>query len=183
MLEIFVDGGVIDGDMYIGIFCSNAEFPINIRKKIGRGHTHTAEEEAIYYCINIIKKQRKTVDDIVIYSDHSSLVNVLNNNIKQKHIKTFPRALEIQNFLMENGIQLKWIETKCNKAHSLVVLAEKETLFYNETPFVNGKFQTENAEIFYLKNELIVKSLIIKELLNIISQLNENFSIMEDEVP
>lgn len=59
MIEIYVDGGLKDCHMYVGIISTSDNCPIKFSKRLRFGPSHKSEEEAIHYCIKIIKKLRK----------------------------------------------------------------------------------------------------------------------------
>lgn len=171
IISIYVDGGVKDGYMYIGILCNSIDFPIKFSKKLELGMAHTAEENALFQCIKILTTP-PIKEEIIIYCDQKYLVNVINaTTITTKAIKTFPKSQKIKNFITQNKITLKWIKGKDNIAHTLIAPAYTGKI-YND---VNINLPKTNAvsPVDLLKKELQKKDILIEELMNIITRLNK----------
>lgn len=181
-MTIYVDGGVKDNYMYIGILSTSKSHPIKFSKKLGIGATHTAEEDALFHCIQLLSSLN-IKEQIVIHCDQVSIVNILNKNgITAKALKTFPRIQEIKNFITNHNIEVKWIRSKDNLAHTLINDAYNG-IFYNDVYAFDARTSPKiipNNEvdticyINILQKELAKKDLIIKDLMKIISKLNNS---------
>lgn len=184
MIDIHIDGGLLDKYMHIGIFCDNDLLPLNVSEVIGIGTSQLAEEEALYKCLNIIKN-KKIKTKINIYTDSNSLIQLINIKFKEKHIKKHPKVKLIIDILKEiTHVKVSWIESKHNKAHKLVKQSIKNIKDDNSSKSIikytkekeNNIFSNENIEIKQLKLEIEKKNVIINDLLNTIKKLN-NLSI------
>lgn len=163
-MEIYVDGGVKFGEMYISVYSSSPQLPIRFSRFLGQGHIHEAEEEALYHCTKILNETaNELTGDITIYSDQVALVNTINRKtISAKASKAFPKAKEIQNFCEEKNITLQWVPGKRNIAHTLIMEAY-EGMFYDEV--VTETTSNDSVYIEALKKELLKKDELIKALL------------------
>lgn len=191
MVTIYVDGGVYEGVMHLGVVSTSEIYPIKFSKKLTTGATHTAEEEALYHCIQIISSLN-IQDEITVFSDQISIVNMVNAPvIKSKVLNKFPRINEIREVVSAMNITLKWTSGKSNLAHQLVVDAYNNT-FYNEIQrtqtlpkphktITPQQIKNNNNDIILiletLKKDLEKKDIIIKDLIKIISKLNNCHSL------
>lgn len=200
IIDIYLDGGLKNNIMYISILSTSSELPIKFSKKLGDGLSHIAEEKAFDYCIDLISSlDTSLLKNIRLYSDHISLVNMLNStNLSNKAIKTYPTIEKVKNFITENNIQICWIKGTKNLAHRLIDDCYNG-VFYKEVPYklpsknisqniIPSKTITEDNStikpststcntpydltILKLQCELKKKDLLIKDLLKIINKLN-----------
>lgn len=181
IIQIFLDGGVKDEYMYIAVLSTT--LPLKFSKKLGRGSSHSAEEQALYHCITILKDLQLNNEDITLHSDQKSLINTINNDvISAKAAKTFPKAQDIKNFIAKSKIKIKWVQGKHNLAHSLINDAYNG-VFYNEVPSDYEKTSSQTTPskevdnthyIEFLQKELVKKDILIKDLMKIIAKLNNS---------
>lgn len=175
---IYVDGGVKNTNMYIGILSLSKSCPIKFSKKLGNGSTHTAEEQALLHCIQILSSLNIN-EEITIYCDQNSIVNILTvTGITSKALKTFPNIQKIKDFIVFHNIKIKWIKGKENIAHTLITEAYTG-IFYNEvfnpynetsTKIIPNKDPYNISYIEILQKELLKKDIVISDLMNIITK-------------
>lgn len=183
IIQIFLDGGVKDKYMYISVLSTSTTLPLKFSKKLGQGSSHSAEEQALFHCITILKGLQLNTEDIILHSDQKSLINTLNSDtISDKAAKTFPKAKVIKNFITKSKIKIKWVQGKHNVAHSLINDAYNG-VFYNEVPSnyektssqITPSKEVDNTHyIEFLEKELIKKDTLIKDLMKIITKLNNS---------
>lgn len=176
-IEIYVDGGLLKKNMYIGVLSNCERFPIRLSKKLGKGTVHKAEEEAIYACVDILKENPSN-EEIIIYTDLIAIATMLKKKITPKHLKSFPKMLEIQSFIKENNIKVKWIKSSSNIAHNLVALAQNEHLFNDIKPKEVEDKSILNNDYNYIESlnaEIIKKDNLIKDLSIMVVKLNTSF--------
>lgn len=186
ILPIYVDGGVKDNYMYIGILSTSSILPLKVSKKLNKGLIHVAEENALFHCIQLLQKL-KINEEIVLHCDQVSIVNILTKNgITIKALKTFPKIQQIKNFIDDNKIKIEWIKGKDNPAHTLVTEAYNG-IFYDDVPSIYEKTSSQIIDekevntipyVEFLQKELIKKDILIKDLMKIISKLNNSTAIV-----
>lgn len=184
MLKVFIDGGLKNNDMHIGILSNSARLSIKFNKRIDGGAAHTAEELALYISLKILQ-ELNVKEELVIFTDHVSLVSLVNKkNISNNSLISYPKLNEIRTILLVNpNIKVMWIKKKNNHAHSLVVdaYANKFTNIFTYNPLKQASKLDSINEIESLINiiksleeALIKKDLLISELLQNINELNNS---------
>lgn len=182
IIPIYVDGGVKEGYMYIGILSTSKSLPIKFSKRLGQGLSHSAEEDALFYCINLLKNILVN-EEIILYSDQKSLVNIMTSDtITTKAISTFPKSQEIKNFIIKSSIKIEWVQGKKNLAHMLIIDAYNG-IFYNDVTSITEKTSLQSipqkevdtiSYVEFLQKELVKKDNLIKDLMKIITKLNNS---------
>ena len=183
MIKVYVDGGVKNATMYIGIYSESKKLNIKVNKKLGIGFIHNAEETALYTCL-LLLKELKVQDEVTIFNDNKSLIDSVNaTNITNNLLSSYPKLKEIRLLLTSlKNIKVAWIKSNSNLAHPLLSEAYKNNFFndcnYNLSLYnsINKELTSDdiytNNKIKCLEYELIKKDLIIEGLLN--TKLNLN---------
>lgn len=183
IISIFLDGGVKDGYMYIGILSTSKTLPIKFSKKLGQGSSHIAEEQALYHCINILKNLSLGNNEIILYSDQETLVTVINNDdITAKAAKTFPKSQEIKNFITKSNVKIEWVQGTKNLAHTLMNDAYNGIFFNDVSPncektssqTIPIKEVDTISYIQILQKEIVKKDNLINDLMKVITKLNNS---------
>ena len=175
IVQIYVDGGVKDNIMYIGVIDVYGTTGIRYSKKLDVGCSHTAEELALFDALMIVSKMGLN-DKIIIYSDQRTLVDMIKNEHVTRRIQDkYPKITEILNLVSNSSnISVEWIKSTKNAAHTLVSSAYLG-IFYNNVDLQDNKNQFIERQniIKKFKFELQKRELIIKDLIKTINRLNK----------
>lgn len=171
--------------MYIAVIDAYGTTGIKYSEKLDVGCSHTAEEVALFTALKMVSTMMIS-DEIIVYSDQITLVNIVKKQHITKRIKDkYPRINEIQDLMKGNkNISIKWIKSTKNVAHALVNSAYVGA-FYNSGLEENKNLANVQQEdiITNFKSEIQKRDLIIKDLIKTITRLNkltinQNFQVL-----